>query len=293
MTLSLEIYADTLFQDCIFEHMSFEQYQNAVLPKVQGTWNLHTALLKHRLDFFIMLSSAVGVVGNPSQANYGAGSSFLDAVAQHRRSLGLPALSLDLGIINSVGYVAENEDVAKRLARMGHDSISEDKMIGLIQLAIADGQHNQRPGQIVTGLSLRELEAAWIQDSKFAVLRMTRTTGASSSSHGRRATTQQWSLQDRLSGVKSLGEAMTVICGAIISKLANNLMVSDADIDPEQPVSACGVDSLVAVELRNWLLGQTGAEISVIDVLQSKSIVSLSEGIARKSKVVAKVVGVA
>ena len=274
--------------------MSFEQYQNAVLPKVQGTWNLHTALLKHQLDFFIMLSSAVGVVGNPSQANYGAGSSFLDAVAQHRRSLGLPALSLDLGIINSVGYVAENENVAKRLARMGHDSISEDKMIGLIQLAIADGQQNQRPGQIVTGLSLRELEAAWIQDSKFAVLRMTRTAGASSSSsHGRRATTQQSSLQDRLSGVKSLGDAMTVICGAIISKLANNLMVSDADIDPEQPVSACGVDSLVAVELRNWLLGQTGAEISVIDVLQSKSIVSLSEGIARKSKLVAKVVGAA
>lgn len=273
--------------------MSFEQYQNAVLPKVQGTWNLHTALLKHRLDFFIMLSSAVGVVGNSSQANYGAGSSFLDALARHRRSFGLPALSLDLGIINSVGYVAENENVAKRLARMGHDSISEDKMIGLIQLAIVDGLQNQRPGQMITGLSTRELEAAWIQDSKFAVLRRTRFSGPSSTSHCRGTNAQKLSLQDRLSGVKSLDDAMTVICGAVISKLANNLMVLDADIDPEQPISACGVDSLVAVELRNWLLGQTGAEISVIDVLQSKSIVTLSEGIARKSKVVAKVVGAA
>lgn len=268
--------------------MSFEQYQNAVLPKVQGTWNLHNALMKHHLDFFIMLSSAVGVVGNSSQANYCAGNTFLDALAQHRRSLGLPALSLDLGIINSVGYVAENEVVAKNLARMGHDFVSEDNMLGLLQLAIADGQQNHLPSQMVTGLTTRELEAAWIQDSKFAILRMTRLSGASSSSQGRGTDSQKTSLQDRLSAVKSLDEATTVICEAIISKLASNLMVSDADIDPAQPITACGVDSLVAVELRNWLLSQTGAEISVIDVLQSKSIVALSGSIAGRSKVVAK-----
>jgi acyl carrier protein len=280
-------------QDCIFEHMSFKQYQNAVFPKVQGTWNLHNALLKHHLDFFTMLSSAVGIVGNSSQANYGASSSFLDALAQHRRSLGLPALSLDLGVINSVGYVAENEDVRKRLARMGHDSISEDNLLGLIQLAIADGQKNQQPSQIVTGLSTRELEAAWIQDAKFAVLRKAQLSGTSPSPHGRGADAQKASLQDRLSAVKSLDGATTAIREAVISKLANNLMVSDADIDPEQPITACGVDSLVAVELRNWLLGQTGAEISVIDVLQSKSLVALSESVAKKSKIVAKSIGAA
>ncbi len=273
--------------------MSFEQYRNAVLPKVQGTWNLHNALLKQHLDFFVMLSSAVGLVGNFSQANYCAGSTFQDGLAQHRRSLGLPALSVDLGIINSVGYVAENEGVAKHLARMGHDFVSEDNMLGLLQIAIADGQQNHLPSQMVTGLSTRELGAAWIQDSKFAVLRRTRPSGASSGSPGQGADSQKMSLQDRLGAVKSLEDALTVICEAIISKLANNLMVSDADIDPEQPITACGVDSLIAVELRNWLLGQTGAEISVIDVLQSKSIVALSGSIARRSKVVAKSVGAA
>lgn len=271
--------------------MLFEQYQNAVLPKVQGTWNLHTALSEHDLDFFIMLSSIVGIVGNSSQANYGAGSSFLDALAHHCRSLGLSAVCIDLGIIDSVGYVAENEAVAKRFARLGHDFISEEKMVGLIQLAIANGRQNRRPEQIVTGLNTRELEASWIQDSKFSILRSSRLSGASSASHGRRgANAPKSSLQDHLSAVKSVEDATTVICEAIISKLANNLMVSDVDIDPEQPISACGVDSLVAVELRNWLLGQTTAEISVIDVLQSKSIVALSQGVARKSKAVARVV---
>ncbi|KAL3471662.1 hypothetical protein BJX99DRAFT_263063 [Aspergillus californicus] len=85
-----------------------------------------SSILPYTLDFFVVLSSAVGVVRNSSQANHGAGPSFLDALANHRRSIGLPALSLDLGIIASVGYVSENDEVRKQLNRMGHDTISED-----------------------------------------------------------------------------------------------------------------------------------------------------------------------
>ncbi|RDW73588.1 reducing type I polyketide synthase [Coleophoma crateriformis] len=285
-----------VLNDCVFEHMSFEQYQNAVLPKVQGTWNLHNALLQNKLDFFVMLSSAVGVVGNSSQANYSAGSSFLDALAQYRRSLGLRAISLDLGIISSVGYVAENEAVAKRLARMGHDAISEEKMLGLIQIAVTDSyqtQQSQSPCQILTGLSLRELDADWIQDTKFSIIRQSQASSIRASSNQSSQRGLKISLQDRLNTIKSETDAVTVICDAIISKLAINLMVPEADIDPEQAISACGVDSLVAVELRNWLGGQAGAEISVVDILQCKSLVGLSASVARSSKVVAKVIGLA
>ncbi|KAL4883330.1 polyketide synthase [Aspergillus karnatakaensis] len=280
-----------VLNDCVFEHMSYQQYLNAVYPKVQGTWNLHQSLLEQPLDFFVMLSSAVGVVGNSSQTNYAAGSSFLDALAKHRRSNGLPALSLDLGIIESVGYVSENDGVRERLNRMGHETISEERMIGLIQLAIADGLHNKQPSQIVTGLTTKVPDAAWIQAPIFSVLRQARS-GASAAQGGAGGSAQQASLQELLrTTVKSLPDAVAVIRDAMIGKLAKNLMVSDADIDPEQPVSACGVDSLVAVELRNWLLGQTGSEVSVIDVLQSKSLLILSENVAKKSPVVAKSIG--
>ncbi|KAL4941786.1 hypothetical protein BDV06DRAFT_222773 [Aspergillus oleicola] len=277
-----------VLNDCVFEHMSHEQYLNAILPKVQGTWNLHNATLSQPLDFFVMLSSAVGVVGNSSQANYAAGSSFLDALANHRRFIGLPALSLDLGIIGSVGYVSENEDVRKRLNRMGHKTISEEQMLNLIHMALTDGQVTKQPSQIVTGLTTKEPEAAWIQAAKFSVLRQARSGDTPTSST---STTGTASLSDTLRTINNHADAIAVIRDAMISKLAKNLMVFDADIDPEQPVSACGVDSLVAVELRNWLLGQTGAEVSVIDVMQSKSLLVLSENVARKSPVVERAVG--
>ncbi|KAL4954547.1 polyketide synthase [Aspergillus filifer] len=277
-----------VLNDCVFEHMSYNQYLNAVLPKVQGTWNLHNATLDQPLKFFVMLSSAVGVVGNSSQANYAAGSSFLDALANHRRFLGLPAMSIDLGIIGSVGYVSQNDDVRRRLNRMGHETISEEKMLNLILMAITDGQTSEQQSQIVTGITTKQPEAAWIQAAKFSVLRQARSSDSPTTST---SGTSIITLSDTLRTTKTLPEAITFIRDAIITKLAKNLMVNDADIDPEQPVSACGVDSLVAVELRNWLLAQTGAEISVINVMQSKSLMVLCENIARKSPVVARVIG--
>ena len=70
--------------------MSFDEWRLALQAKVQGTWNLHHAL--PNLDFFIMLSSLLGVIGNPGQANYTAAGAFQDAFARHRIAKGLPAV---------------------------------------------------------------------------------------------------------------------------------------------------------------------------------------------------------
>lgn len=45
--------------------MTLEEYHQAVGCKIQGTWNLHDAAEKLglELDFFTMLSSISGVIG--------------------------------------------------------------------------------------------------------------------------------------------------------------------------------------------------------------------------------------
>jgi hypothetical protein len=69
---------------------------------MQGSRNLHD-LMPKELDFFVSLSSSTGVISARGQANYATGNSFQDALAQHRRSLGLAAVSLDLGLILGAG----------------------------------------------------------------------------------------------------------------------------------------------------------------------------------------------
>lgn len=102
--------------------------------KVHGTWNLHELLPKD-LDFFVMLSSLAGVMGNESssphaitshkdaghrgQGNYGAGNIFQDYFASYRRSQGLNAMTIDISYLLSVGFVAVNDQYVDHIKSMG------------------------------------------------------------------------------------------------------------------------------------------------------------------------------
>jgi NADPH:quinone reductase-like Zn-dependent oxidoreductase/NADP-dependent 3-hydroxy acid dehydrogenase YdfG len=94
-----------VLKDTIFEKMTHDDWTTGTKVKINGTWNLHVHAPKD-LDFFIMLSSISGVIGNGGQANYNSGNIFQDSLAHHRHSLGLKATSLDLGAVVDVGYLA-------------------------------------------------------------------------------------------------------------------------------------------------------------------------------------------
>lgn len=82
-----------------------------------------------------MLSSVSGIIGNVSLANYAAGNTFLDAFASYRSLQGLPATTLDLGVISRIGFVAENEELTKGIRRRGFETTNEAKLMTLIQVA--------------------------------------------------------------------------------------------------------------------------------------------------------------
>ncbi|KAI2885910.1 hypothetical protein CBS11852_8117 [Aspergillus niger] len=269
-----------VLKDTVLEQMTVGDFEAAVRPKAQGSWNLHQQL--GDVDFFIMLSSLMGVMGAASQANYAAGGAFQDALATYRRNRGLPAVSLDLGIVRSVGFVAQTDGVQERLVQMGVTSLSEETVLRILEQAIT---HPTGPPQIITGINTAPGkhwdEASWIQDPRFAALRYRDSTQAGSS----RATTgtaKQGKIRDQLAEIASPVDAAALICQELMQKLASMFGLVVEEMSATQDLSSYGVDSLVAVELRNWLVAQVGAEVSIFDLMQSPSLEDLSLRVATK-----------
>ena len=88
-------------------NLDSERMKKVMKSKLDGTWNLHLATLDFSLDFFVLFSSAVSVLGSPGQGNYAAACAYLDAFAWFRHSLGLPAISINWGPWADVGLAAE------------------------------------------------------------------------------------------------------------------------------------------------------------------------------------------
>jgi hypothetical protein len=282
----------TVQEDCVFERMTYQNWRAAVCLKVNGTMNLAEEF--EELDFFIMLSSLAGISGNPSQANYAAGCAFQDAFARWRASQDLPAVSLNLSFVGSAGDVADKGGMAKRSTHIGYRQLSEQHVLNLVESVIRNPRRSIDTSQVVSGIATfneTQKDVPWLQEPRFAALR----TLATSDNHGGRqlhgpnskgSASSRHSIQDLLSKSDSWADGVDIVIAAITSKLSEMFMVPETDIDRSKPPSVYGVDSLLAVDLRNWLFAHLQAELSMFDVLQSESLTKLGELTAEKSKLV-------
>lgn len=265
--------------------MTAETYHAVLQPKYSGTWNLHHHLPSDNLDFFLLLSSISGIIGNATQAAYAAGSTFMDAFASYRRnSLGLPTVSLDLGVITDVGYVAEHQGLAAAMEHQGFQGTDTPTLLALIEMAISQPKIFDH---VITGLgewkgsgkSLANFDGPLF--ARYRRLYMSSTSGA-----GDDPTAAADTLREDLAAAKTLDDATGVIYNALSAKMAAHLDLSLESIDPSSPISEYGVDSHVAVELRNWITEKMESTVPILEILASGSVGELAGKIAGKSKLV-------
>jgi hypothetical protein len=277
-----------VLKDSLFEDMTLQYWEEAIRPKVHGSKNLHTVTLEQPLEFFILLSSLHSFTGNPGQSNYAAGCTYQVALAKHRNGLGLPATAIDLGIVDDVGYVYEQQKVGEKLRLHDWKHIKEQEMLALVELAIRD----PFMGHLITGLDSENPIAKTDDTTPFYMkdpvlshldylrLHLQRTlnprTIASDSS-----SSNMPPLSIQLASATSLVESSAAVQTALLQKLSRSFMMNASDIDLTRPMSVYGIDSLVAVDIRNWIKRETKVIVSIFDIIQASSITVLVEKIVK------------
>ncbi|KAI9658377.1 MAG: putative PKS/NRPS-like protein biosynthetic cluster [Bathelium mastoideum] len=310
------IHGAMVLQDSFLFNMSVADYKKVVKPKVQGTWNLHELFKHDALDFFVMLSSTAGIIGNASQAAYAASSTFQDSFASYRRSRGLAASTIDLGVILGIGYVAQNQDLARALDRQGFEGTDEDGLMALLHSAILASAAPPAtvetfPGKTVTeegffkGCEVQEAHIVtglgeWREGSMdafnrpiFSLFRRNGEISAGRNHDGQADNTQlrnDASTKIRLRGAlqmtKSHEEASKIVCDGLIAKASSLTMTPMEEISASQPLSIYGMDSLVAVEMRNWISKEMDAAVSILELMANIPVQALAARALSQSRIV-------
>jgi acyl transferase domain-containing protein/SAM-dependent methyltransferase/acyl carrier protein len=265
------IHAAMVLDDTPIERMTEERMAKAMAPKIMGAWNLHKLTTDAPLDFFVLFSSFVSVVGNPGQANYAAGNAFLDALAHYRRIRGLPALSVNWGALQDVGHVANSPETLQRFDRLGVKAMPIAEALDALDELMASNT-----AQIaVARMEWKDfLRSAWSRvPARFADF-------AGEAGREDRQSTMSSRVQEILEADES---ALPSLLESYVQEiLARAMRTSPAQIDPQQPLRNLGLDSLIAVEVRNYIKADLNLSVPMAKFTQDASIGSLATYVAER-----------
>ncbi|KAF2762537.1 putative polyketide synthase [Pseudovirgaria hyperparasitica] len=283
--------------------MDLRTWQKAVNPKVQGAWNLHN-LLPRELDFFILFSSLGGIHGYYGQSNYSAGNTFLDSFSQYRQSLGLPASVISIGPIDDIGFVSRTASVRENLRQSFASLLTEKHFLDTLHLAICRSSITHGPRswpntspysgfqafnhifhstESTTPIMDNDNATFWKRDPRMSIYRnLQRVPMAENKTRSSQLDrflsimAKDPSKLDDRSSAKTIAEEL--------GKYITNLLMRGSEMELSQSLATASIDSLVAIEIRNWWKRKLGIEISVLELLSGGSIEQLGVVAAQRLK---------
>ncbi|MYX74765.1 type I polyketide synthase, partial [Streptomyces sp. SID3915] len=250
------VHAAGVLDDGLVSGMTPERLDAVLAPKLDAAWNLHDLTRDLGLSAFVLFSSVMGTIGNAGQGNYAAANVFLDALAQHRRTAGLPAASFAWGFWSERSELTRDlgdADIA-RMARSGLKPLSSDEGVTLFDAALADGE-------VTATLAALDLDRVRAQAGHASVPEVLR--GLVRARRAATAVTATGStLTDRLAG-RPAEDVDRELLDLVRSHTATVLGHADGgSVQPAVAFRELGLDSLSAVELRKRLNDVTGLRLS-------------------------------
>lgn len=275
------IHSGMVLRDRPFCNMTHDEFCAPLGPKVYGTINLEKFFASSELDFFIMLSSSATVIGNGSQANYAAGNAFQDAFAKSHVGSHTTYVALSLGAVEGSRAVAETSEAQNN--RLKSISITMNELLLGIEYAMSSQAHEDKLSLAIMGISRQGLADADDQNSLknplFSHLPAAQDEGGAASKGGN-------DIVHRLAEASTLEEAQALITEAVITKCASFLGCAVEEVSQNQPLYEIGFDSLVSIELKNWLLRTFESPVQTAEISGASSIIALAAMTTSRSNLV-------
>ncbi|KAI0025053.1 hypothetical protein F4780DRAFT_768373 [Xylariomycetidae sp. FL0641] len=290
------INAAMVLQDAVLDNMSYGQWERTIRSKVHTSLNLHQAL-PAGLDFFVLLSSLAGIHGSLAQSNYAAGCSAQDALARHRAACGQKAVALDLGWMRDAGIIAEVAAYqAQRRNAADMAQIDAAELAALLELycdpdrpappvhkaqllvGVVTPAQRISQGQSAPELTDRPLFAGFSYAGALVGGRPPRedTDTAADDAIAQAATVFRLAITP--------SARAEVVVRVLAVRLARALGIASEDVDATKKLSDYGVDSLMAVELRNWFAKDFAANVAAFDLMSGASIAALGDLVVASSE---------
>ncbi|KAL8420676.1 hypothetical protein RB594_003459 [Gaeumannomyces avenae] len=289
------IHSALLLKDSLFENATFENWQIVNNPRVDAAWYLDELLPKD-MDFFIGLSSFLGDTGNAGQAIYAGTAVFYHEFAKYRSARGQHTVSIALPVVLDVGYVADNNLTDSLRNTIGATLTIQD-IRALVKGAIAGPASRGMAfypshkavafSMYLDGARVRDggpwkyfhptLATEWLKDER----RRRAKGGAAGAAGGVGGGAEAY-----LSGSWATAEdPLTGLTEALVSKVSAMTMMDRSEVSPDTRLAAFSLDSLVSVELRNWIRRETAVDLPLSGIMQAESLRAMAtEILAQRAK---------
>uniref|UniRef100_UPI0018912F6F type I polyketide synthase n=1 Tax=Catenulispora pinisilvae TaxID=2705253 RepID=UPI0018912F6F len=254
-----------VLDDGVVAALTPERVDTVMRPKADGAWNLHDLTADRDLDAFVLFSSAAASFGGAGQANYAAANAFLDGLAAHRQSSGLPATALAWGLWADASAMTGHLDTGdtSRINRGGIAAMTADEGLALMDAALIRDEPLLLPALLdVQGVRARagrgeEVPVLW-RGLVGGAARRTAATGGPAAGPGGSGGA---SLEQRLAAM-SPAEQDRFLLDLVQAHVAAVLGYASADaVRPDQTFREIGFDSLTAVDLRNRINAAAGTRL--------------------------------
>ncbi|MFE8599878.1 SDR family NAD(P)-dependent oxidoreductase [Archangium violaceum] len=249
------IHSAGVFRDHLLRDQHWSVFEQVLAPKVAGSWNLHRLTRGDPLEHFICFSSGSSLIGATGLSSYVTANAFVDALAVHRRSLGLPALTINWGAWREVGMAAA---VGERREAQWHAEGIEQMETQQALDAFAHSVSFDEPQLAIIAIDRPRFLA---QHRRGAVARFLEVLRAAPGGRSPAATANS-SVRRALATAGSPAARRRLLEDHLERMLAELLgLPAGTRIDPRKGFFNMGLDSLLSVELRNRLQADLDREL--------------------------------